>query len=901
MKMLSRSIRTRRLLPAMAGLGLLAVAAPASASTIGFEPNRGQTDPEVRFISRGRGYVLFLTSREVVLALGTEPGPLRMRLAGARPAATSGEGARPGKSHYFLGNDPAGWRLDVPSYERVRYEEVYPGVDLLFYGNRGELEYDFVVSPGRDPRRIELELSGARALSLDGEGNLVLTVEGGILLWRKPVAYQVDGGVRHEVASRYVRRGGRRVGFEVARYDPTRPLVIDPTLSYSTYLGGGGADSGHAITVDAAGNAYVTGETASINFPGTGTLQGTVDAFVTKFNSSGTTRLYSVYLGGTGLDVAWGIAVDAAGNAYVAGETDSPAFPTTTGAFQTVKSTGRDAFVTRLNAAGVITYSTYLGGSGMEGDRANGVAVDPTGNVVVAGRTNSMDFPTTAGALFPSFRGGPEFDAFVSKLNPAASGPAALVYSTYLGGSGNDAAFGVALDSAGNPHVAGGTGSSDFPASAGAYQGSNTASSTDAFFTKLNPTATGILYSTFLGGSGSFERANGIGLDASGHAVITGQTTSSDFPTKNPLQTYQGGPNDAFVAKFDPSASGNASLLYSTFLGGTGNDTGRAIAVDASGRVYVTGQTASGADFPIDNAVQATYGGDPYDAFVTKLNAAGTARLYSTYLGGSDAEGTAATLQGGHGIAVSPCGDAWVTGRTVSPNFPTVSPAQPTPGGLADAFVARISDPDPPTITGVVPQWGPVSGSAVTIVGNCFRPGATATFGGTAATGLAVVSPTALTATTPAHAAGAVDVAVTNPGSPPVTRVGAFTYGATGFFSVAPCRIVDTRNAAGALGGPALAANTDRTFAVTGACGIPATAGAISVNLTVTQPSAVGDLRLYPGGTSLPPASSINYAAGQTRANNATVLLGPGGTVSVRCVQASGNVHFLLDVNGYYR
>ncbi len=892
-------------LPFLAAISAILVCSvsAAHASEIAFEPNVGQTDPRVRFLARGRGYVLFLAPREAILGLPRAGTPLRMRLAAAREAEIEGEGLLPAKSHYFVGADPRGWHQDVPSFERVRYRAVYPGTDLVFYGKEGELEYDFVFAPGADPHQVRMELSGVAAARVDHDGNLVLTTEAGPIVWRRPVAYQAEEGERLEVESRYTVHG-RRVGFEVATYDRTRPLVVDPTLSYSTYLGGGGADAGHAIAVDAAGNAYVAGETGSANFPGTGALKGLLDVFVTKFDPSGATRVYSAYLGGGGSDVALGVAVDAGGNIHLTGDTKSDDFPTTAGAYQRVRSTGTaDAFVTKLSAAGALVYSTLLGGPGPDqGSRGQAIALDSAGNMVVTGRTDSAEFPVTAGAFFTSFRG-EVFDAFVAKVNPAASGAASLVYSTFLGGSKNDAGFGVALDSADNVYVTGGTSSPDFPATATAYQGSSTASSTDAFFTKLNANATGLLYSTFLGGSSSNERANGIGLDASGNAVLTGQTTSSDFPTRNAIQaTYGGGSSDAFVAKFDPTASGNASLLYSTYLGGSGTDTGRALAVDASGRVYVTGQTTSSADFPIGNAIQATYGGGSSDAFVTKLNPTGTTHLYSTYLGGNDAEGTSPTLQGGHGIAVSPCGDAWVTGRTLSPNFPTQGPAQATPGGQGDAFLARIVDPDPPTVAGVVPQWGPVSGgSAVSIVGTCFRPGATATFGGAAASGVAAASPTVLTATTPAHAAGAVDVVVTNPSLPPATRPSGFTYGATGFFSVPPCRVVDTRNANGPVGGPALAANGERTFAVTGTCGIPATAGAVSVNLTVTQPSAAGDLRLYPGGTLLPLVSSLNYAAGRTRANSATLPLGPGGTIAVRCVQASGTAHFVLDVNGYYR
>ncbi|HEY6554804.1 MAG TPA: SBBP repeat-containing protein, partial [Vicinamibacteria bacterium] len=397
--------RFPRLLLAVAAAMLLG-ASPVRAALISFEPNLGQTDPQARFLARGKGYVVFLTPREIVLDLREVGTPLRMRLAGAREAALRGEGLLQAKSHYFLGSDPARWRSDVPSYERVRYQEVYPGIDLLFYGNEGELEYDFEISAGADPRKMALDVSGVTAMRIDPAGDLVLSTGAGPVTWRKPIAYQVRDGERRAVASRYALRGKRRVGFEVGPYDRKLPLVIDPTLAYSTYLGGNGNDAGHAIAVDEAGNAYVAGETASVNFPGTGTLQGLVDAFVTKFNPSGTTRLYSVYVGGDGIDIAWGIAVDAVGNVHLTGDTLSTNFPTTPSGFQRVKDTGRDAFVLKLGASGALAYSTYLGGdSPDEGDRGNAIAVDAAGNMVVTGRTDSLDFPVTAGVVFPDFRG----------------------------------------------------------------------------------------------------------------------------------------------------------------------------------------------------------------------------------------------------------------------------------------------------------------------------------------------------------------------------------------------------------------------------------------------------------------------------------------------------------------
>lgn len=877
--------------------------AAAHGPAAGFEPNLGQTDSRVSFLARAPGYVLFLTPTETVVAPTGGRTALRMKLLNANPAARAvGSGLLPGTSHYYTGGDPSLWVRDVPSYARVAYEAVYPGVDLLFDRREGGLEYDFVVAPGGDPRKIELEFSGVSSMRLDGRGNLVLRTAEGELVQRKPVVYQLLGGALHNVPGGYVLRRGNRVGFKITRYDRDQPLVIDPTLSYSTYLGGTSADAGHAIALDSAGNSYVTGETDSVNFPVTsGTFRGGTDAFVTKLNPTGTSRLFSIFLGGAAQDIGYGIAVDSAFNVHLTGQTGSDDFPTTANGYRRFKRAGPDAFVTKLNASGALLYSTYLGGNGPDqGDRGNGVAVDAAGNMVVTGRTDSSDFPVTVvTAPFNSFHG-LTFDAFVAKLNPAASGTASLVYSAFLGGSVEDAGFAVALDAAGNPHIAGGTSSADFPVLGNAYQGVNTGGSTDAFFIKLNATATAVLYATYIGGSASKERANGIALDPAGNAYIVGQTEASDFPTKNAVQPLHGGLTDAFVAKFNPAASGNASLIYATYLGGTGHDTGRALAVDPSGRVYLTGQTASSTTFPITNGMQ-PYGGGPYDAFVTKLNAAGSARVYSTFLGGTGEEGTGSAAQGGHGIAAGPCGDAWVTGRTGSPGFSTPGVAQTVYGGGFDAFVAKVADPDLPTVSGVVPRWGPIAGGTpITIVGGCFAPGATVTVGGTAATGVTVVSASIITATTPAHAAGVVNVLVTNPGLSPVTLVNGFTYGAARFYTLTPCRVLDTRSANGPLGGPALVANGDRTFTLPGACGIPATAKALSVNLTVTQPTGQGDLRVYPGGLPLPNVSSINYRAGRTRANNGTLLLGPGGSIGVRCVQASGTVHFLLDVNGYF-
>ncbi|PYP19022.1 MAG: hypothetical protein DMD54_03995 [Gemmatimonadetes bacterium] len=537
---------------------LAAFAAPAGAATqarisdtygrlpLQFEANQGQAHQDVRFLSRGPGYSLYLTAAEAVLVL-SRPNPegkhdgrsapgqreaqvqampvaLRMSIVGAAPAPlVSGREELPGKANYFIGKDSAKWRTNVPTYAKVHYREVYPGIDLIYYGNQRQLEYDFVVAPGADPKKIGLGFKGADKLEIDEQGELVLHVSGGAIRQHKPVVYQEIDGTRQEIAGSYVLRGASRVGFQVAAYDRSRPLIIDPVvLSYSTYLGGGSHDEGNDIAVDAAGNAYVTGSTRSIDFPTTagafhttfhGPASGSFpDVFVTKLNSTGSGLVYSTYLGGNGEDLGRGIAVDAAGNAYVTGRISSNDFPTTTGAFQAASGGGGEAFVTKLNPTGSgLVYSTYLGGSRDEiGIR---IAVDTTGNAYVTGTTTSLDFPTTPGSFQPAFAGGPPSsgdpafsppptDAYVTKLNATGS---ALDYSTYLGGSGNDRALGIAVDAAGSAFVTGSTFSTDFPTTTGAFQPVRRGTSSDAttFVTKVNPTGSGLAYSTYLGGSGA--------------------------------------------------------------------------------------------------------------------------------------------------------------------------------------------------------------------------------------------------------------------------------------------------------------------------------------------------------------------------------------------------------------
>jgi uncharacterized repeat protein (TIGR01451 family) len=669
-----------------------------------FEANQGQADEQVKFLARGSGYGLFLTSTESVLVLrkpdgarGGEasrpPGVLRLKLLGANPRpAVEGREELPGKSHYFIGNDPKKWRTDVPHYARVNYRDVYPGVSLTYYGNQGQIEYDFVVSPGGDPKQIRLGIEGADDVQLDAEGNLVMSLPEGEVVEKAPVVYQEVDGARKAVDGRFVLRGRREMGFEVGDYDVDRPLVIDPVLVYSTYLGGSDRDGGFGIAVDASRNAYITGWTTSVDFPTANPLQATRggfgDAFVAKLNAAGSALIYSTYLGGDGWDQGNDIAVDASGNAYVTGYTGSTNFPTSN-PLQAANGFYEDAFVTKLNATGsALVYSTYLGGNG--GDRGGGIAVDASGNAYVVGSTESIsgsnNFPTAN--PFQAAHGGGFSDAFVTKLNAAGS---ALVYSTYLGGSGGEEdTTDITVNASGNAYVTGGTQSINFP-TANPFQAAN-GGGYDAFVAKLNAAGSALVYSTYLGGSGD-ERGPRIAIDASGSAYVTGRTASIDFPTANPLQAANGGGYDggldAFVAKLNAAGS---ALVYSTYLGGNFGDGGSGIAVGASGDAYVTGSTSS-TNFPTANPLQAAYGGGPSDAFVAKLNAAGSAFVYSTYLGGNH-------IDRGSGIAVDASGDAYVLGaETDSTNFPTANPVQAALGGgncppygvCSDAFVARIS------------------------------------------------------------------------------------------------------------------------------------------------------------------------------------------------------------------
>ena len=655
---------------------------------LAFEANQGQTDSQVKFLSRGAGYSLFLTPTEAALSLkpsasssqSSASAVLRMKLLDSNVnAQVTGQDQLLGKSNYFIGNDPKQWHTNVPQFANVRYANVYPGVDLVFYGDQRDLEYDFVLQPGTKPEAIRLGIEGASRIRLE-RGDLVLTSAAGDVRLRSPKVYQNVSGGRHDVRSEYVMTGKNEVGFRVSGYDRTRALVIDPTLAYSTYLGGSGDDVPVAMAVDAAGNAYITGATTSLDFPTANPIQpgnhgGQYgDAFISKINSDGTELIYSTYLGGTDSDVGQSIAADPAGNVYVTGFTRSADFPTVN-AFQPSLQAWNNGFVTKINGAGdTLVYSTYLGGHGGE-TYGWGIAVDRFGNAYVAGDTRSYDFPVVL-AIQPTLHARSYFNSFLSKFNAQGS---ALLFSTYWGGSCGEGGSRVAADSAGNAYLGGHTCSTDFP-TVNPIQPTMKGTG-DAYVTKFNADGQSIFYSTFLGGSGG-ENGWDITVDLAGNAYLVGYTDSVDFPTSNAIQPTFGGGTDAYVAKIN--AAGNA-LVYSTYLGGSGDDHATGVAVDATGDAYIAGYESS-ADFPVVNPIQATNHGGR-DAFLAKIAPDGSQLLYSTYLGGSADEGEGRDVS----VGVDSNGAAYVAGRTASVDFPITPQAfqQSAKGGL-ETFVAKV-------------------------------------------------------------------------------------------------------------------------------------------------------------------------------------------------------------------
>lgn len=724
---------------------------------LAFEPNRGQTVSRVDYLSHGQGYGLFLTPTEAVFSLARGKAPdvsthaspalqtdvLRMQLVGAsRRSAVQGEKQLPGKVRYYgyyNGKETGQGRTNIPTYGQVRYRNVYRGVDLLYYGRQGRLEYDFIVQPGTDPGRIGLRFEGARDLRVDSAGDLIVSLAGGKVRWQKPVAYQEVGGARRSVASRYVLRNGTQVGFQLAGYDTRRPLIIDPTLFYSTYLGGTGADVANGIAVYTDPNtghhyAYVTGSSISPTFPvglpNTGTPGGgaSQNIFVAKLDTDATgagSLLATVYMGGGGGDQGNGIAVSSSGTVAIVGTT-IPYLDPMDGKYKdglpssapmnggiTPNTMYPDAYVAVFSSGLAFQQGRFLGGS--KGESGWGVTIDAGNNVYATGFTASyadsnppvhVGFPgvsvgaRTVLADTPYSDPNPYGDVFLARMNISTLG---IAYATYLGGHGVDTGYGVAayIDPNSGYHYAyltGYTNAGDYPTTGGAYR--TTINGTFCgLVAKINTDLTGassLIYSTYLGGTHETQ-GRGIALDSSGNACVVGYTDGGFPTTAGARQTvFNGGFGttyghyDAFITKLNFAGS---ALLYSTYLGGSGNEQGFGIAVDTGGNIYITGYSDSlnfpmvgRFPFPTVNPIQANDAG-LQDFFVSKLFPGGLGAadlLFSTYLGGSNNEV-------GNGIAVDSSGRMYVAGWSQSTNFPTVGAYQSTNQGGSDAVILRIN------------------------------------------------------------------------------------------------------------------------------------------------------------------------------------------------------------------
>ena len=736
---------------------------------LSFQENLGQTDPQVLFISSGSGYKLFLTAQDAVLEMRSprkgfsspldraaklkahiraraaqKTSVVRLHLQRTNPGTEiTGLEKLPGRTDYFIGSDPKDWRTGVPSYSRVKYHEIYPGVDLIFYGNQRRLEYDFVVAPGASPKTLAFDVEGARKLHVNAHGDLVVSVPEGEVELQRPLAYQEIAGERRNVEAAYTLSANHRVAFSFGAYDSSKPLVVDPVLNYSTYLGGSGDDLANAIAVDALGDAFVAGGTFSNDFPtkANGFQQAPQAAstngavFVTELNPTGTSELYSSYLIGSdaGGEEAFGIALDATGDIFVTGETFSTGFPTN-GTLTPLNAGPGDGvgmvFVSEINPllsnSASLVYSTYFGGTG--GDLGNSIAVDPTtaGNIYVTGLTFSTDLPQKNGLTAPADVA--EGTAFLARID-TTQGTNGLIYSTYLGGDGANSAalglnfadqgFGVTADTAHNAYVAGVTTSSNFPTAGDAFQTTLKAANAanigaNAFVTRIDTTKTSnasVIYSTYLGGSTS-DFGLAIALGGPTNVVyVTGKSSSADFPTTTGAFSNIGSKSGlAYVSVIDTTATApTSSLTYSTLISrsgaGTGGDIGLGIQADTLGNAYVTGGAGS-TNFPVtQGAFQPQLAaGASGDAFLTKLNPGGNGAadlIYSTYFGGS---GSAGNPDVGNAIAIDATNNAYITGQTFSTaaSFPFTSGAfQTTLDGNSDAFVAKL--PLVPTVT-VVPS-----------------------------------------------------------------------------------------------------------------------------------------------------------------------------------------------------
>jgi len=693
---------------------------------LSFTANQGQFDSQVKFTTRGSGCAMFFTSTGTTYLLSREteesithhaaqrsvvyPGDpenkinnpeyesyaLKVKFLDANPdPAVTGENRLPGNSNYFIGNNSTKWQTDVANYEKVRLSNLYDGIDLVYYGNNSSVKYDFVVLPGEDYSRIlltyDLGENSSRALSVNEKGEMVVSTPLGDVIERKPYCYQRIDGEKVEVDIGYdiVDSELNRFGFRIGEYNPDYTLIIDPELVYSTLIGGSGTKNTRGIAVDSDGNAFIIGYTSSSDYPVTaGTSDethngGGYDAFISKINSTGTSLVYSTFIGGTGSDSALDFKIDDNGNAYLTGYVASSDFPVTSGAYdETFNEGGQDSYLLKLNSLGNgIIYSTYIGGTGS--DTGYGVDLDPSGNVYVTGETNSTDFPTTSGAYNESSNG--DTDCYVLKINTDGT---TLLYATLIGGGSWEGSPSIDVDSSGNAYIAGTTNSTNFPVTTGAYDETNNGGY-EVFATKLNATGSSLIYSTYFGGSGN-DNGYKILLDASGNAYVSGSTISSNFPTTQGAfdETYNGPAHDGFVLKLNSSGS---DLMYSTFLGGGvigghQEEIAWGLALASDGGLYVSGYSGQ-SDFPTtQDAYNNTLGGG-MDAFLCKLDSSGRQLVYSTYFGGSTGWDNSAV----NGIALDVFDNIYMAGNAGSTDFPTTPGAyDETHNGVVDAFVAKF-------------------------------------------------------------------------------------------------------------------------------------------------------------------------------------------------------------------
>lgn len=667
--------------------GSLRMVAPYANLPVLFVPNAGQLEPRIRFHARGLGYAFSFVDDGIELSLsraGSADLHLTLQFVGGNSRTVLEPGERgPGHVSYLLGDDPERWRTRLPVYRSLVYRDVWPGVDVSVHGEAGVLSYELVLSPGARTEDIRLAMKGADSLSLDPAGDLRFHTPVGDLHHSRPAGRrQGSDGLEWQVATRFALSAERRAeyGFALAAGEGRRDrVVVQPGIAYATFLGGSSFESGIGIAVDDGGHAYLAGKTLSSDFT---TTSGAYDrqydlnhdVTVVKLNPTGSELIYATFLGGNGDDRGHSLAVDAEGGAYVTGRTTSSNFPTTPGALDRSWNGKFDAFVARLSPDGsALVYSTFLGGS--RDDRGLAIAVDGADAAYIAGKTQSVNFPVSSAALARNRAGAA--DAFVTKLNAAGS----LAYSTYLGGTRNDRANGIAIDAAGRVHVAGDTQSADFPSTSAAHDESFNGG-LDAFAAVLDAAGVQLVASTYLGGK-SNDSASALSMGADGSLYVTGFTASADFPaTPGSHDTSFNGGSDAFVARLAPLVS---SLLYSTVLGGAGDDLGYGVAVDAAAQAWIVGETSS-SSFPVTaDAYDPSFNG-ALDAFLARLTATGSGLAYATYLGGGADDHL-------FGIALDPSGAAYAVGKTASPNFPTTAGAwAPTFNGDVDAVVLKLTD-----------------------------------------------------------------------------------------------------------------------------------------------------------------------------------------------------------------